>query len=346
MVASEFIRGHRLPRPTPTVPIHEYSTVDTHTAGMPTRIVVDGLDHATDGMVEDDSRSVCARRDAFAANNDDVRRFLVCEPRGHDDMFAAVPVEPADPDADLGLFFMDADGYLDMCGHATIGAITALVETERVEPAATIDVETPAGLVRTRPRVEDGLVPEVTFENVRSAVCGARTVDAGRHGPIDVDIVSAGNICAVIDAAAVGIDLSATPASTIADAGTRLRDRVNDEGPVTDPISGCERQVRIVEFVETGPPHRTAVVFGDGAVDRSPCGTGTSARMTLLAHRGDLAVEAPFAHTGPTGESFTGRVLDATDGVYRTAVTGAAHVTGHHTFVRGANDPLHAFSLE
>jgi len=352
MVARMFIRRYRLRGPTSPVPTHEYSTVDTHTAGMPTRVVVDGLTVPEGG-------SVRARRDSFAETMDDVRRFLVCEPRGHRDMFAAVPVEPTEPDADVGLFFLDAAGYLDMCGHATIGAITALVETGRLDAPGPITVETPAGLVETRPHLEDGHVAEVTFENVPAAFCETRTIHAGIHDEVAVDLVSAGNVCGIVDPTAVDLSLSEAPASRIADLGTALRDLVNEQGPVSDPISGRDREVSILEFAATDAAdgtaddpgsgdvrHRTAVVFGDGAVDRSPCGTGTSARLTLRHHQDTLAVDEAFTHVGPTGESFSGRVTDATEGRCRTAITGSAHVIGHHTFVRAATDPLDAFTLD
>lgn len=324
------------------MPTHEFSTVDTHTAGMPTRVVVDGPTLPA-------GETVRARRDAFAETLDDARRFLVCEPRGHSGMFAAVPIEPSTPGADIGLFFMDTGGYLDMCGHATIGAVTALVETGRVDATDELVVETPAGLVATTPHVVDGHVREVTFENVPSAFVETRTVHAGTHDMVDVDVVSAGNVAAIVEADAVGLDLRTAPASRIAAVGVVLRDLVNEQGTVTDPVTGRTLDVRLVEFTETtadAAPNRTAVVFGDGAVDRSPCGTGTSARMTLHAHRGDLAAGDSFAHTGPTGGTFSGRVLGVEDGVYRTAVTGSAHVTGHHTFLRHADDPLDAFTLE
>lgn len=320
---------------------HEYSTIDTHTAGMPTRVVLDGLD--VPGEWGDPVR---ARRDRFAETMDVVRRFLVCEPRGHAEMFAAVPLTPADPEADLGLFFMDADGYLDMCGHATIGAITALVEDGRLGPGESVAVETPSGLVTARTHVEDGRVDAVTFENVPSAFVETRTVHADQHDPVDVDIVSAGNLCAIIDADAVGLTLPGSSASKIAAIGTVVRDLVNEHGPFTDPVSGRDLEVSIVQFTNACDPKRTTVVFGDGAVDRSPCGTGTSARVSLLGYQGRLAVDEAFAHVGPTGESFSGRILDATDGVYRTAVTGSAHVIGRHTFVRDADDSLDAFTFD
>lgn len=320
---------------------HEYSTIDTHTAGMPTRVVLDGLD--VPGEPGDPIRE---RRDRFAQTMDDARRFLVCEPRGHADMFGAVPLPAADPDADLGLFFMDADGYLDMCGHATIGALTALVEDGHLDPSDSVVVETPSGLVTVQTEVQGGRVGSVTFENVPSAFVATRSVHGGTHDDVDVDVVSAGNLCAIINADAVGLSLPGSSASKISAIGTVLRDLVNEAGPLSDPISGRDLDVSIVQFTDDTDPKRTAVVFGDGAVDRSPCGTGTSARMTLLGHQGALAVDESFTHVGPTGESFVGCIIDATDGVFRTAVTGSAHVTGHHTFVKNADDTLDAFTFD
>lgn len=153
-------------------------TLDTHTAGEPTRLITSGLDRS---KLHGDS--VAAKCRAFAETQDWLRELVLCEPRGHDDMFGAVPVEPAANDADLGLFFMDTGGYLEMCGHGTIGAVTALLEAGRLEARETITVETPAGLVYTHPTVDEtGRVESVAIRNVESFVYDALTV------PVETEI--------------------------------------------------------------------------------------------------------------------------------------------------------------
>ncbi len=342
-------------------------TIDTHTAGEPTRIVTGGVGH--DALRGDD---VAERRDRFERSRDDIRRLLMCEPRGHDGMFGAVPVEPTAPEADLGLFFLDGGGYLEMCGHGTIGSITALIETGQLPPSPELVVETPAGLVRTWPTVSDGRVERVEFENVESFVYDSLTVDvprtdaaggvgggatSGRRGSgrgdtleVPVDVVSAGNVFALVDAGALGLVVEPEVVDELVDLGLSIRRAINEEWPIVDPFTGLRRRVSIVEFYDASvDPDRNLVVFGDGQVDRSPCGTGTCAKMTLLYENGDLGLEEPYRYESVIGTRFTGRLLgaDRRDGhtVTRPVVGGEAYVTGRHTFLRDDRDDLGGFSL-
>jgi len=325
-------------------------TLDTHTAGEPTRIVTSGFDRS-----QIRGGSVAAQRDRFADALDWLRELLLCEPRGHDDMFGAVPVEPAAEDADLGLFFMDSRGYLDMCGHGTIGAVTALIETGQLSPAETVTVETPAGLVETRPTVADGRVEDVTVRNVESFVYDAATVaidpnDGDKPLSVPVDVVSAGNVFAMVDADAVGLSVETASVDAFVEYGTAIRRAVNERLDVVDPFTGDARRVSIVEFYERGAEaDRNVVVFGDGQVDRSPCGTGTCAKMTLLHREGELGVDEPYRYESVIGTRFTGRLVDVErrDGidVATPEVTGSAYITGRHTFMKDERDDLGGFSL-
>ncbi|SFB85144.1 proline racemase [Halobiforma haloterrestris] len=327
-------------------------TIDTHTAGEPTRILTDGIDRARIR-----GGDVGEQRDRFATHYDWLRELLMCEPRGHADMFGAVPTLPNAPEADLGLFFMDGQGYLDMCGHGTMGAVTALIETGRLEPADRIVVETPAGLVATSPTVTDGRVEDVTVRNVRSYVADQcehtmTTGEADEPRSLSVDVVSAGNAFALVDVADLDLDLEVSPenADTFVDLGLEIRRRLNENGGIVDPLAGTRRRVSIVEFYESGPSaDRNVVVFGDGQVDRSPCGTGTCAKMTLLHARGDLEVGERYRYESLIGSEFTGRLLEVEhrDGVAVTTpeVTGSAYITGRHTFLADARDELDGFTL-
>lgn len=322
--------------------------MDTHTGGMPTRIVSSGLNRSKQVR-----GSVKAQRDAFADEQDDVRKLLVQEPRGHKDMFGAVPTVPEDPDADLGLFFMDTGGYLDMCGHGTMGVVTALIETDRLDPAEVISIKTPAGLVEARPEVTDGRVERVGVQNVSSYVVDAVSVDVsvgGTERTIEADIVFAGNYFAMLESEQVDMAVDTGNTDAFIKWGLAIRSAINEELSVTDPISGDPVTVQLTEFSDgTGPVDRNIVVFADGAVDRSPCGTGTCAKMTLLYERGELDLEEPYPHESVIGTRFEGELLDVEtrDGVTVTTpeVRGSAHIIADHTFVLDETDPAPSFSV-
>ncbi len=326
-------------------------TIDTHTAGEPTRIVLGGVDNS-----KIRGESVTVQRDRFADTYDWLREFLMCEPRGHDDMFGAVPVEPGRPEADLGLFFMDSGGYLDMCGHGTIGAITALIETERLAANRQILVDTPAGLVRTAPTVADDRVERVRIRNVDSFVAAevTATVEVNGHNTtVPVDLVYAGNLFGLVDVEHVDLAVDPENLSAFVDLGMRLRERLNSDHTITHPFRDSDEDVSIIEFYEPGGAtdgtDRNIVVFGNAQVDRSPCGTGTCAKMTLLYDRGELDLEDPYPYESIIGTRFTGRLLAARDRSGYTLLTpeisGSAHITGHHTFVRDQWDDLDPFSF-
>lgn len=322
-------------------------TLDTHTAGEPTRIVTSGIDRS-----QIRGGSVAEQRDRFAESHDWVRELLMCEPRGHDDMFGAVPADPLAAEADLGLFFMDSRGYLDMCGHGTIGAVTALIETGELDASETITVETPAGLVRTRPTVADERVETVSVRNVGSFVYDEVTISIdidGETRPIPVAIVFAGNLFALVAANDVGLDIAPENADDFVEFGLELRRAVNDRVEITHPLTGDRHEVSIVECYERNAVDRNVVVFGNGQVDRSPCGTGTCAKMTLLHHEGALDVGEPYEYESIIGTRFTGELVaaESRDGIVVTTpeVTGSAHITGQHTFLKNERDELAGFSL-
>lgn len=323
-------------------------TLDTHTAGEPTRIVTGGVDRtALRGG------SVAEKRTRFADTQDWLRRLLVCEPRGHDDMFGAIPVDPLAEGADIGLFFVDNSGYLDMCGHGTIGAVTALIETGQLAPAETITVETPAGVVTTHPTVIDGSVEDVAITNVDSFVYDSITIDIpvdGTNQSVPVDIVFAGNVIALVDAANLELRVDTDNLSQFVEHGLAVRNAIENSYDITHPFTGDSHDVSITEFYEPRDGvDRNIVVFGDGQVDRSPCGTGTCAKMTLLHDRDELSVGDRYEYESVIGTRFSGQLLDALnhDGFVVTTpeVTGSAHITGTHTFLKSENDDIDGFSI-
>ncbi|WP_042662652.1 proline racemase family protein [Haloferax sp. ATB1] len=324
-----------------------FTTIDTHTEGEPTRIVVDGIDRSA--LVGD---SVRERRDSFADTHDWVRDLLMREPRGHDDMFGAVVVDSDHPDADVGVFFMDSRGYLDMCGHGTIGVVSALLELGRLDRRETVRVETPAGLVEAAPEyASDGGVERVTIENVRSFVYDRATVPVSfLDSPLPVDVVYAGNFFALVDSDHLDLPVEPRHAATFVDWGLEIRDAVNERLDIVHPLTGEEGSVSITEIYGTPEDvDRSIVVFGEGQVDRSPCGTGTCAKMALLHDAGALDIGESYLHESIVGTRFEGRLVaaDERDGVTLTTplITGSARITGKHRFVKDAKDSLSGFSI-
>lgn len=323
---------------------HAFETIDAHTAGEPTRILVDGLEWEARG------EDVATQRDRIRDELDWVRRLLVQEPRGHADMFGAYVTPPADPDAAFGLVFVDNDGYLDMCGHATIGAVTALVETGSVPRDEEVVVETPAGVIRTTPHYSGDSVEAVSVRNVPSFVHDRVCVDLEATGPIDVDVVSAGNLFALVDLTGLQYGVSSEDADALVDIGLALRERINRDETYTHPVAGTTHSVELVEFYETRDGvDRTLTVFGDGQIDRSPCGTGTCAKLALLSDRGQLSPGESYTHRSVIDTEFTGRIADVRSEPHGRVVvpelTGSAYVTGRHSFLLDPDDPLTGFRL-
>lgn len=323
-------------------------TIDTHTAGEPTRVVTGGIASVLGG-----TGTVRQQRDRFSREYDGIRRYLMKEPRGHDSMFGAVPVVADDPRADLGVFFMDNTGYLDMCGHGTIGTVTALIETGQLPAREDVAVETPAGLVTARPRLADGAVADVTIRNVPSAIGrgGEVTVDhRGSRLTVPVTVAYAGNAFALVDVEAVDLPFERSAVTEFVELGLAIRDRVNAAFDPSDPVTGRPVSVELTEFYQRRPDvDRNVTVFGNGMVDRSPCGTGTCAKMALLHSRGALAVDEEYRHRSLIGTEFTGRIVEVETRGDRTVITpeitGSAYVTGKHTFLRDPADPIDGFRL-
>jgi proline racemase len=319
-------------------------TIDTHTAGEPTRILTGGLDwHARGETVDEQMRR-------FEAEHDDVRRMLMNEPRGHDNMFGAIPVEPSDPEADLGVFYVTPYGYGDMCGHANMGLVTAFVETGRLPATDVIRIETPVGIVATSPQVADGRVERVAMENVESFVLDHRTVDVDELGPVSVDLVYSGIFFVMIDAAQLEPRLARENVDVLSEQAVRIRDAVTDAGPIVNPLTGEPARVVDTQLYERGDDEDTSlVVYPDGSVDRSPCGTGTCAKATLLYERGELAIDETLVNRSVLGTEFRGRIrgTDEHDGLRVTIpeVSGSAYVVAKNTLLLDPDDPLTGFTI-
>ncbi|MBN6053116.1 proline racemase family protein, partial [Nonomuraea sp. RK-328] len=313
---------------------------------MPTRVIVGGV-----GVIP--GATMAERRQWFMDNSDDVRTLLMYEPRGHGAMSGAILQPPTRPDADYGVLFIEVSGLLPMCGHGTIGVATVLVETGMVpvvEPVTTIRLDTPAGLVVASVAVEDGAATSVTIENVPSfSYALDREVEVPGFGEVGYDLAFGGNFYAVVELADLGLPFDRSRAGDLLAAGLAVMDAVNEHDRPVHPeradINGCHH-VYLKAPGSTAKLSRHAMAIHPGWFDRSPCGTGTSARMAQLHARGELAIGEDFVNESFIGTRFTGRLLGETTVAGLRAVlpsiTGRAWVTGTSQFHLDPTDPFPA----
>ena len=324
--------------------------VDSHTEGMPTRVVTAGVDPIP-------GATMLERKLHFEAEMDDLRLLLMREPRGHAAMSGAILQPPTRADADWGVLFIEVSGCLPMCGHGTIGVATVLVETGMVavsEPETVVRLDTPAGLVEARVAVEDGRAASVTLRNVPSFLHAAdRELDVPGLGTIRYDMAFGGNFYAITPAADAGLEADPARADELVEAGLAVIAAIDAADrpvhPADERIAGCAHVV-FHEPGRDGADARAATSIHPGWLDRSPCGTGTSARMAQLHARGELALHSDFVHESVIGTRFTGRLIAETEVGGRPAVvpeiTGRAWITGMGQYLLDPTDPFPAgFSL-
>ena len=326
------------------------AAVDSHTEGMPTRVVTGGV-----GPIP--GATMLERKLHFEAHMDDLRLLLMREPRGHGAMSGAILQPPTRPDADWGVLFIEVSGCLPMCGHGTIGVATVLVETGMVavtEPETVVRLDTPAGLVVVRVAVRDGRATSVTLRNVASFLHAQdRELDVPGLGTIRYDMAFGGNFYAITPAADAGLEIDPSQADDLVGAGLAVIAAIDAADrpvhPADDRIAGCAHVVFHAPGRD-GADARAATSIHPGWLDRSPCGTGTSARLAQLHARGELATGAPFVNQSVIGTRFTGRLIASTDVAGHSAVipeiTGRAWITGMGQYLLDQEDPFPAgFSL-
>jgi proline racemase len=323
------------------------STLDYHTEGEPMRIVTGGvpaLPGAT--MLERSAR--------FAAVHDTLRRLVLHEPRGHAAMCAALLVPPCDPAADAGVVFVEPLGVVHMCGHGAIAIATMLVETGAVPmqaPETSVTLDTAAGRVTARVHVRDDQVVGATIRNVPSysALRDAKVSVPGL-GVVGFDLAYGGHFYALVEAASLGLALEPAEAPRLIELGERVRKAIEAEVPLVHPEGDQARGLLYVQFY--GPARhprarlRNAVVVAPAGLDRSPCGTGTSARLADLWARGQIVIGEPFVHESIIGTLFEGRVASSTQvGPFEAVVpeiTGRAYLAGFGQLVLRPDDPFPA----
>lgn len=318
--------------------------VDSHTEGMPTRVITGGV-----GTIP--GASMAERRTYFLENMDRLRTLLMYEPRGHAAMSGAILQPPTHPAADWGVLYIEVSGCLPMCGHGTIGVATVLVETGMVtvtEPVTTIRLDTPAGLVTAEVAVRSGVAESVTIRNIDSfTVALDREVHVDGYGTVRYDLAYGGNFYAILPLERMGLPFDRGEKQRILEAGLALMAAVTDQDKPVHPenaqIFGC-RHVQFLAPEATATHSRHAMAIHPGWFDRSPCGTGTSARLAQLHTRGELAQGEELINESLIGSRFRARIVAETVVDSYPAVipeiTGRAWITATAQYLLDPDDPF------
>jgi proline racemase len=333
------------------------TAVDAHAGGEPGRVVIGGVhDVPGDTMLE--------KRNHLAEHGDHLRRLMLREPRGYPATCCNLVLPPTHPDAHAGFVIMEQAEYPAMSGSNTICTATVLINERLVpvtEPITELTLEAPAGLIRVRAEIRDGKARSITFENVPAfAVHLGRAVEVPEVGTVTVDVAWGGMFYALVEAAALGLGLAPDEGKDLVRLGEMVKAAAREQLPVVHPELPGVEGISIIEL--TGPPtapgahaKNTVVVSSGtldwarpasftGVLDRSPCGTGTCARMAVLHARGQLAIGEAFVHEGILGTTWTGRLLRETAiGPYPAVVpelTGSAWITGRAEYRVETDDPF------
>jgi proline racemase len=324
------------------------TTLDTHAAGEPLRIITGGLPTL-------EGSTILERRRFMRDNYDHVRRALMWEPRGHYNMYGCVLTPPVTPEADLGVLFMHNEGYSTMCGHGVIALVTALIEAGAVQPKGRqtpINLDTPAGLVRAVAHLGgDDHVERVTFQNVASFVLARDLeIDLPKYGRFPVDIAFGGAFYGILPAERIGLQVTPEQTSKLVAAGEAIKCAVSSTLAIEHPF---ETDLGFLYgTILTGPPEspdhhsRNICVFANAEVDRSPTGTGVSARLALHHAQGELAADEIIVIESILGRhsAFSGRIVDTGHvGPYAAVVPevgGTAFITGRHEFIVEPGDSV------
>lgn len=330
--------------------IHQtFKCIDAHTCGNPVRVVAEG-------GPELEGTTMSEKRQHFLKEYDWIRKGLMFEPRGHDMMSGSILYPPSDPQNDVGVLFIETSGCLPMCGHGTIGTVTIAIEEKLVEPKAPgkLRLETPAGLVLIDYVQEGTKVTSVRFTNVESfLVAEGLEVECPELGTLILDVSYGGNFYAIIDAQENFIGIQDYTTDQLISWSRILRERINEVYEFVHPenptINGLSHILWGGEVLDESSSARNAVFYGDKAIDRSPCGTGTSARMAQWYSQGDLSMDQEFVHESIIGSKFIGRIEKETnfDGVPAIvpSIEGWARITGYNTIIIDEDDP-YAFGFQ
>lgn len=326
--------------------------VDAHTCGNPVRVVAGGGPNLVGANMSE-------KRQHFLKEFDWIRKGLMFEPRGHDMMSGSILYPPSNPDNDFGILFIETSGCLPMCGHGTIGTITIAIEEGLITPKVPgkIKMEAPAGLVNIEYQQTSGKVDWVRLTNVKSYLAAeGLTIDCPELGEITFDVAYGGNYYAIVDPQENFSGIQDFTASKIIQFSQEVRKRINEKypnyfiHPQNDTIRDVSHMLWTGEPLDPSSSGRNAVFYGDKAIDRSPCGTGTSARIAQLHAKGKLKLGEDFIHESYIGSKFIGRVEEETTIGEMSAIVpsiqGWAKVYGYNTIMIDESDDPYAHGFQ
>lgn len=326
-----------------------FSCIDAHTCGNPVRVVSGGGPFL-------EGANMSEKRQHFLREYDWIRKGLMFEPRGHDMMSGSILYPPSDPTNDVGILFIETSGCLPMCGHGTIGTVTIMIEEGLIRPKVQgkLRLETPAGLVQVSYEQQGNKVTSVRLTNIKSYLAAENIeVDCPDLGKLIVDVAYGGNYYAIVDVQDNFKGIQAYTADQLISWSRVLRKQINASHSFVHPenptINGLSHLLWTGETISSKASARNAVFYGDKAIDRSPCGTGTSARMAQWYAKGKLKKGDEFVHESIIGSQFIGRIEEETMLGEKKAIIpsieGWARITGYNTIIIDENDP-YAFGFQ
>lgn len=329
--------------------IHTFKCIDGHTCGNPVRVVTEG-----GPLLKGETMS--EKRQHFLREFDWIRKGLMFEPRGHDMMSGSILFPPADPKNDAGVLFIETSGCLPMCGHGTIGTVTIAIEEKLIIPKipGELRLETPAGLVRVSYQELEGKVSSVRLTNIPSFVSAtAIQIQCPDLGVLSIDVAYGGNFYAIVDIQENFSGIQDFRADQLIAWSRYLRDELNANYSFIHPedptIFGLSHLLWAGNVIDPTSTARNAVFYGDKAIDRSPCGTGTSARMAQWADKGTLKMGEEFIHESIIGSKFIGRIEEEKEvngiNAIIPSIEGWARIYGHNTITIDDADP-YAFGFQ
>jgi len=327
-----------------------FNCIDAHTCGNPVRLVADGGPVLVGNTMSE-------KRQHFLKEYDWIRKGLMFEPRGHDMMSGSILYPPHDPANDVAVLFIETSGCLPMCGHGTIGTITIAIEKGLIVPKqpGVVRMEAPAGLVMVSYKQEGKKVKSVKLTNVPAFLAAeGLEVECPELGALRVDVSYGGNFYAIVDVQEHFSGLEHYPADKLIAWARVLRERINAAHSFVHPddptINGCSHILWTGAVIDSSSTARNAVFYGDKAIDRSPCGTGTSARMAQWYAKGKLKKGDLFIHESIIGSKFIGTIeAELTVGgkpAIRPGIEGWARIYGHNTISIDPDDDPYAYGFQ
>jgi len=329
-----------------------FTCIDAHTCGNPVRVVAEGGPELIGANMSE-------RRQHFLREFDWIRKGLMFEPRGHDMMSGSIFYPPSNPANDFGILFIETSGCLPMCGHGTIGSITIGIEEGLLVPKTPgkVRMETPAGLVKVEYKLNGEKVDWVKLTNVKSYLVAIDlTIECEELGELVFDVSYGGNFYAIVDPQKNFVGIQAFTASKLIQYSQEIRTKINTKypgmfvHPENETINGVSHMLWTGDTISSEATARNAVFYGDKAIDRSPCGTGTSARMAQWYAKGKLKMGDEFIHESYIGSQFIGRVEKETSlgnmPAIIPSIQGWAKIYGHNTITIDDDDPYaHGFQV-